>query len=1154
MARQVTTIDLTLSDNETPLPRSKPRDVVNLTNDLDLSSNHEIPPERTGANRRPNFVRRADRPGTRGPLPGLETRRRPSTSTVPGSNEASRGKRFRGSPLSRQSNAARGFPSGSNASNNHKRHESFLEIADSEDERRSTARGYAWDASQREVLHYPNGCRRSKPRSGAGVEVEPEDKFPTPEALLSQASGQESSQAASHPTSTEKNKKQLQDDSIHVSQKTPTKTLIKMPESAKSHPPTGNGGNASPEVLRSLPNDQLPDASPLNMPLSTGLESPLLIALPCLAARQRKEDQNSSDALPDISLQSAAEERAVGLKLRPESVKTWLKQFSAKQSYETSHGCFVTIRNARLTSHDPVAAFTSAKSPFADLDNDIKDKHTVVAKNSENVINYTYKKKLNRSYKKVPVTPVQGSTSRVPGYTHHTSLKTSILEGDDGKLKYFPHFGGLDDANENKSKRAAEKLDQDLRDAFESIEVFSSSSSLDSENDLRDRFYLTALLRHFGIELQALSVYVAERDKKVLQEEYYLSNRMIKTLFESLKGDPAPPSLENDRDLASIYEAWESFFSSPLRNVIFTKERLKDLTRSTEISHQEESSQVIGTYTDICCVICNTIHCQIHGWYAEGRSSETDEEDLDIEGHKKPKYHFRQHIVRLLEETLQSYARRNYSNLDINEDSLPDPSPCSEGCYLVNKHAGEIFLWSSEEEDLLKAITVSRFSQRDQKQRSCYLSFALKRPCWQVQQQILTLGTKVRLPKPQTLIGTGINWQDNRKWYDNKAKVLHDKWREWTQAHNHQARAHMEPCIHSGPCQKGCPCFEANLLCEANCLCSDECQRTFTGCSCHSKGLNCASEICICIQMNRECGAECSSCGAVERLDPANKYNEGLFLHGCQNVALQRAVAKRLFVGESKIKGAGYGLFIGETAKKGDFIGEYVGEDITWSEVARRGIYNGLKDTSYLFDINGDGAIDGDRLANKTRYINHADNGDPARNCDARVMWVGGVHRIKFNAARPITEGEELLFDYGEEFVTKAGLDKNRPIPNSKKSRTRKILEDVAGAEKALDDMAQKTGEDRNSRTVIRGALGGVGGRSKKPRKLQKLSSPPPIPSRQKSVFTFEVQDDEEMDPDFVAENVADEAEEESDEAEEEKENERNSRKRQRRLPSRYTR
>ncbi|RDW82543.1 hypothetical protein BP6252_03655 [Coleophoma cylindrospora] len=1066
MARQVTTIDLTLSDNETPLPRSKPGDVINLTNDLDLSSNHEIPPERAGANRRPNFVRRADRPGTRGSLPGLETRRRPSTSTVPGSSEASRGKKFRGSPLTRQSNAARGFPLGSNASNNHKRRESFLEIADSEDERRSTARGHAWDASQKEVSHLPNGCRRSKPRSGAGVEAEPEDGFPIPEALLSQASGQEPSQAASHPTSTEKNKKQLQADSIHVSQKTPTKTLIKIPESAKkSHPPKANGGNAPPEVLGSLPNDYLPDASPLNIPLSTGLESPLLIALPYLAARQRKDDHNSSDALPDISLQPEAEEPVVGLKLRPESAKTWLRQFSAKQSYETSHGCFVTIRNARLTCHDPVAAFASAKSPFADLDNDLQGKHAVVAKNNENVINYTYKKKLNRSYKKVPVTPVQGSTSSVPGYTHHTSLKTSILEGDDGKLKYFPHFGGLDDENENKSKRAAEKLDQDLRDAFESIEVFSSSSSLDSENDLRDRFYLTALLRHFGIELQALSLYVAERDKKVLQEEYYLSNKMIKTLFESLKSDPAPPSPENDKDLASIYEAWESFFSSPLRSVIFTKERLKDLTRSTEISHQEESSQVIGTYTDICCVICNTIHCQIHGWYAEGRSSETDEEDLDIEGHKKPKYHYRQHIVRLLEETLQSYARRNYSNLDVNEGSLPDPSPCSEGCYLVNKHAGELFLWSSEEEDLLKAITVSRFSQKDQRQRSCYLSFALKRPCWQVQQQMLALGTKVRLPKPQTLSGTGINWQDNRKWYDNKAKVLHDKWREWTQAHNHQARAHMEP-----------------------------------------------------------------------------------------NVALQRAVGKRLFVGESKIKGAGYGLFIGETAKKGDFIGEYVGEDITWSEVARRGIYNGLKDTSYLFDINADGAIDGDRLANKTRYINHADNGVPARNCDARVMWVGGVHRIKFNAARPITEGEELLFDYGEEFVTKAGLDRNRPIPNSKKSRTRKILEDVAGAEKALDDMAQKTGEDRNSRTVIRGALGGVGGRSKKPRKLQKLSSPPPIPSRQKSVFTFEVQDDEEMDPDFVAENVADEAEEESDEAEEEKENGRNSRKRQRRLPSRYTR
>lgn len=215
-----------------------------------------------------------------------------------------------------------------------------------------------------------------------------------------------------------------------------------------------------------------------------------------------------------------------------------------------------------------------------------------------------------------------------------------------------------------------------------------------------------------------------------------------------------------------------------------------------------------------------------------------------------------------------------------------------------------------------------------------------------------------------------------------------------------------------------------------------------------------------------------------------------------------------------------------------------------------------MKDTSYLFDINGDGAIDGDRLANKTRYINHADERDPARNCEARVMWVGGVHRIKFIAARPISEGEELLFDYGEEFVTKAGLDKKKPMPNSKKSRTHKILEDVAGAERALDDMAQKTGEERGHRTTTRGGHGEVSGQGRKSRKLTKTNSRTPPPWPELPVFVYEIQDDEEMDPDFVADNrVDEEEEEESDVGEEgEKEKGRNGRKRQRRLPSRYSR
>jgi len=78
--------------------------------------------------------------------------------------------------------------------------------------------------------------------------------------------------------------------------------------------------------------------------------------------------------------------------------------------------------------------------------------------------------------------------------------------------------------------------------------------------------------------------------------------------------------------------------------------------------------------------------------------------------------------------------------------------------------------------------------------------------------------------------------------------------------------------------------------------------------------------------MNRECGPQCAKCGAVERLDPRNKYNDALFTTGCQNIALSRGVAKSLIMGESQLEGTGFGLYAAEPIRKGEFLSEYGGE------------------------------------------------------------------------------------------------------------------------------------------------------------------------------------------------------------------------------------
>lgn len=238
------------------------------------------------------------------------------------------------------------------------------------------------------------------------------------------------------------------------------------------------------------------------------------------------------------------------------------------------------------------------------------------------------------------------------------------------------------------------------------------------------------------------------------------------------------------------------------------------------------------------------------------------------------------------------------------------------------------------------------------------------------------------------------------------------------------------------------------------------------------------AETCICIQMNRECGSQCSSCGAVDRLNPINKYDDDLFAHGCQNVSLQRGVAKKLVIGESQL--SGYGLYAAEAARKNDFLIEYTGELISSLEAERRGIIYDRRLLSFLFDLNSELIIDAARLGNKSRFINHADDEGAGLNCQAKICLVNGEHRIKFIALRDIAVGEELLFNYGKKFAEKHGLDKKLP---KVKEATRKGVVTGEEALDALDGMDRGKRMSRKTVTAIRGVHGTGRGRGNKARK-----------------------------------------------------------------------
>ncbi|KAJ6784167.1 hypothetical protein PWT90_09659 [Aphanocladium album] len=124
---------------------------------------------------------------------------------------------------------------------------------------------------------------------------------------------------------------------------------------------------------------------------------------------------------------------------------------------------------------------------------------------------------------------------------------------------------------------------------------------------------------------------------------------------------------------------------------------------------------------------------------------------------------------------------------------------------------------------------------------------------------------------------------------------------------------------------------------------------------------------------------------------------------------------------------------LSEDIAQDDFVIEYVGELITHDEgvrrEARRGdVFDEDSNISYVFTLlENEGIwVDAAIYGNLSRYINHASEHDrTGSNITPRILYVNGDYRIKFTALRDIRAGEELFFNYGENFpnLTKKLLD-----------------------------------------------------------------------------------------------------------------------------------
>ena len=98
---------------------------------------------------------------------------------------------------------------------------------------------------------------------------------------------------------------------------------------------------------------------------------------------------------------------------------------------------------------------------------------------------------------------------------------------------------------------------------------------------------------------------------------------------------------------------------------------------------------------------------------------------------------------------------------------------------------------------------------------------------------------------------------------------------------------------------------------------------------------------------------------------------------------------------------SGRGLFAQERIPKGSFVIEYLGRPATAKQMMdNRG--------KYLFWTSDVSMIDGNIPANIARFINHS----CAPNCEVRIRR----RRVYIYARRTIQAGEELSYDYGDEY------------------------------------------------------------------------------------------------------------------------------------------
>ncbi|KAK4139737.1 uncharacterized protein C8A04DRAFT_15589 [Dichotomopilus funicola] len=674
-----------------------------------------------------------------------------------------------------------------------------------------------------------------------------------------------------------------------------------------------------------------------------------------------------------------------------------------------------------------------------------------------------------------PVRCIKPDREPVPGYRfHHVEIRKNIL-APNSMLNFVPHLRDVDPNTEEEKMYNSWLRDLESLDTKSGFQIQNRAQKLArrAQNEYAATLtpYLEPWLQQLAIDGCTKSTLIRYMASQAPHDDAAITPQQKSNLLDTHSDSVVGASPRSAKGAKMFTEAFDRVFDDDggdkrkLRHValrdilmldksvepILDNKRAKDgagtgssqpkqLPRGQVVMERVE--EALGSYSALGCLICFSHDCE-HGEIE--RDNQKRCFSLEEIGGLEPTLRRKWAAQLEAQAQTQTPTQNGTTTTTTTVAARPTHQPCRNQCYRsynTGHPDAEVEPWSESDVGVLEWMFAA-IGHSPSLKAQCFVGAILGRHCWDVHRKLKELDLSLPPAEPPQQ-SKPAKPPKAIPWYDRKKKQLLGDWQDATVTHEHAVRELFPPCHHDGPCTaaNGCPCASAGshpVLCERFCLCTaDECALKFTGCACHSSGKTCIQRQkegrpCICVQLNRECDPGlCRGCGARERADPENAYDEALHATGCQNVAMQRGAPKAVLLGKSQLEACGYGLFTAEDIAPDEFVIEYTGELISHDEGVRRehrrgDVFDEENKVSYLFTLLEQEGIwvDAAMYGNLSRYINHASSANA--NIMPRIMYVNHEFRIKFIAIRDIRAGEELFFNYGDNFpnLTKKLVERN---------------------------------------------------------------------------------------------------------------------------------